>query len=67
MLCVGVAGIFLATAINNDLLTAEIAILIAFFINIIAISGRTMAKIKDKLRYFSASLLLGTFIGVVLA
>jgi MFS-type transporter involved in bile tolerance (Atg22 family) len=67
MLCIGLAGGILATAINNDLLTAEIVILIAFLINVIAISGGAMAKIKDRLRYFSASLLLGTFIGVVLA
>lgn len=65
MLCVGVAGIILAVAINNNVLTAEIAIFIAFLINIIAISS-AMAKIKNKLRYFSASLLLGTFIGVTL-
>ncbi|MGB6211542.1 hypothetical protein [Pseudomonas mandelii] len=65
MLCVGVAGLILAIAINNNLLTAEIAIFIAFLINVIAVSG-AMAKIKDKLRYFSASLLLGSFIGVVL-
>lgn len=67
MLCVGVAGLILAIMLNNDLLAAEIAIIAAFLINIVAISDGAPEKTKDRRRHFAASLLLGAFIGVVLA
>ncbi len=59
-------GALLVTFIESEILASEVVISIAFLVNIFAIYNKALSKIKNVIRYFSASFLFGALLGVII-
>lgn len=61
-----VVGLLLVVSIESNLIATEVAISIAFIINLLILNSKKIAEYKSRLQNITASLLLGTLIGVLL-
>jgi hypothetical protein len=58
-------GVLLVAFIESEVIASELAISLAFLVNIIAIYNKSFSKIKNKIRCFSASFLFGALLSII--
>ncbi len=63
----GVLGVIVMMLIKNETIAAQLVIAIAFTVNIIAIYSKSLSRVKEQVRCFTAYFLFGALMGSVFA